>query len=331
MLRYAKGESRMIKSSRFLRVLIVALGVLLVGGNGIRGAAPTLAASTGQIYVSAGHRIVRVNNMSGAGQITLGTPGVTGANHFANTTGIFVDGRGQIYVADSNNDRIVRVNDMSGTGWITLGAPARFGQFNKPFISFNKPVGIFVDGAGRIYVADAGNGRIVRMDDMVGTGWTTLGTAGTGVNEFNNPDGVFVEEVGRIYVADLGNSRIVRMNDMTGAGWTTLGTQGAGVNQFAGNECVGGIFVDKAGRIYVADLKNNRIVRMNDMTGAGWTTLSISADGVNRFEDPRAIFVDGAGQIYVMDLTRIVRVNNMTGAGWTTLRAPAIGSGISVH
>jgi hypothetical protein len=81
-------------------------------------------------------------------------------------------------------------------------------------------------------VADNGNHRIVRMNDMTGAGWTTLGTGGSGANQFHFPEFVFVDGAGRIYVNDLENHRIVRMNDMTGAGWTTLGALGSGANQF---------------------------------------------------------------------------------------------------
>lgn len=81
------------------------------------------------------------------------------------------------------------------------------------------------------YVGDWDNGRVVRMNDMSGAGWTTLGKEGTGVNQFSHPSGVFVDGVGRIYVADYGNFRVVRVNDMSGAGWTTLGTTGAGVSR----------------------------------------------------------------------------------------------------
>lgn len=79
-----------------------------------------------------------------------------------------------------------------------------------------------------IFVTGDGNSRIVRIDDMTGTGWTTFGHSGSGVNQFNSPRAVVVDAAGKIYVADLGNSRIVRMNDMTGAGWTTLGSRGWG-------------------------------------------------------------------------------------------------------
>lgn len=39
----------------------------------------------------------------------------------------------------------------------------------------NRPNGIAVDGSGRIYIADTANDRIVRISDMRGTGWVTLG------------------------------------------------------------------------------------------------------------------------------------------------------------
>lgn len=82
-----------------------------------------------------------------------------------------------------------------------------------------------------------------------------------------------------------------------------------------------GIFVDRKGRIYVGDAGHNRIVRMNDMTSAGWTTLGTRGAGINQFDLPNGIFVHGEGRIYVADRgnNRIVRMSDITGAGWTTL------------
>ena len=82
-----------------LRILVVVLGPLLIGGSGMSGAAPTLAAGTGQIYITEASQIVRVNDMAGAGFTILGTHG-TGVKQFNNPTGIFVDGAGRIYVTD---------------------------------------------------------------------------------------------------------------------------------------------------------------------------------------------------------------------------------------
>src|SRR2546426_7026869 len=100
------------------------------------------------------------------------------------------------------------------------------------------------------------------------------------------------------------------------AGWAGRGCllAGSGMNQFSSPA---GIFVS-AGQIYVADWNNNRIVRMNDMTGAGWTELGMFGSGPNQFNGPFGIFVS-AGQIYVADRhnNRIVQMDSMTGARWT--------------
>jgi streptogramin lyase len=171
--------------------------------------------------------------------------------------------------------------------------------------------------APQIYVLDRFNDRIVRMDDMAGTGWTSFGTRGTGHNQFTWPTSVFVDGAGRIYVADFLNHRIVRMDDMAGTGWTSFGTFGRGSNQFYWPF---GIFVDGAGRIYVGDRGNHRIVRMDDMAGAGWTSFGTGGTGTNQFIFPDGVFVDGAGRIYVVDQgnSRIVRMDDMAGTGWTS-------------
>lgn len=128
-----------------------------------------------------------------------------------------------------------------------------------------------------IFVADTGNNRIVRFNDMIGTGWTTLGgpVAGGGTNQFNRPRGVFVDTAGRIYVADTENNRIVRFNEMTGTGWTTLGGTSAGLVIDPDDE-LHSIAVDTAVRVYVGvnqehirPYRGGRNVRMNDMAGAG--------------------------------------------------------------
>lgn len=127
------------------------------------------------------------------------------------------------------------------------------------------------------------------MDDMTRSGWTTLGSSGSGVNQFSAPLGIFVDGSQRIYVADSGNGRIVRMDDMTGKNWLTL--SGSGSGQFTGPISV---FVNSAGNIFVVD--GNRIVRINDMTGAGWTTFGTSGSGTNQFSSPGGIFVGPVGQ-----------------------------------
>src|SRR5918998_4643904 len=165
-----------------------------------------------------------------------------------------------IYVSDRGNHRILRLGDMTGKIGSELGTK---GSGNN---QFNQPTGIFVDSANRIYIADMGNDRIVRVDDITGKGWTAFGTKGNGNNQFNQPTGIFVDSANRIYIADMDNHRLVRLDDMTGKGWTTFGTKGSVKKNDDATfkfQRPTGLFVDSLNQIYVADLDNNRIVRVN--------------------------------------------------------------------
>ena len=159
-----------------------------------------------------------------------------------------------------------------------------------------------MDSEGHIYVADSGNNRIVRVEDMSGSGWTVLGTEGSDINQFNDPVGVAVDAHGHIYVTDYANYRIVRADDMSGGGWTVLGGSGhsghGGINQF---NHPSGVTVDAGGRIYIADMVNNRIVRMDDMAGANWTALGSPGSGVSQFNRPWGVALDSSGRVYVAD------------------------------
>ena len=57
---------------------------------------------------------------------------------------------------------------MTGANWIAYGtAGLGAGQFASL-------TSLALDASGRIYIADGGNARVVRMDDMYGTNWTVL-------------------------------------------------------------------------------------------------------------------------------------------------------------
>ena len=90
------------------------------------------------------------------------------------------------------------------------------------------PPGAAASASGpRIYVTDFDSNRIVRIDDMTGSGWVALGSLGPGTNEFHRADRDLRRSFGRIVVADSWNDRVVRVDDMTGHGWKVLGTHGS--------------------------------------------------------------------------------------------------------
>jgi methionine-rich copper-binding protein CopC len=268
------------------------------GSNALGDAEDIFVASTGEIYVADtfNNRIIRMDDMSGTNWTALGgTAAGTGVNEFTTPRSVFVDSMGRIYVTDGFAfARIVRFDDMTGTNWTTFPA-------NDSAPAFSSLWGLFVDATFHIYVVDNDGSnntisRVVRMDDMSGTGATGLGTYGSGTNQFARPWGVSVDSSGRIYVADQSNQRIVRMDDISGTNWTTLGTIGTGTGQFFAPN---GIYVDGAGHIYVADSggqgegygADDRIVRMDDMDGTNWTTLGTLGIGVKEFTQPVSVWV----------------------------------------
>lgn len=240
--------------------------------------------AAGKIYVvdSSNCRVVRIDDMSGTNWTQLGSCGA-GTNQFVNPTGLFVDPAGKIYVADSGNGRIVRMDDMYGTNWTTYGTPSIDPVTPPDLGHFRNPAGIVVDTAGRIYVADTQNSRIIRIDDMSGTNWTAF----SGSSQFSSPSGLWLDTAGRIYVADTLNNRIVRMDDMIGTNLTAVGTLGGGSGQFVNPYAM---FVDPGGTIYVADSQNHRIARFDDMTGLAWASLGNYGVGVDQFASPRGVY-----------------------------------------
>jgi sugar lactone lactonase YvrE len=239
-------------------------------------------------YFSNSGQLIRSDDLNGTNMTTYGTQG-SGDGQFYGAYGIALDSLGRIYVADTYNSRIVRIDDIKGTNWTTFGvAGSAAGEFSNPSA-------ISVDALGRIYVMDTGNSRLVRMDDMTGLNWT-VSTIGVGPDpgEFAQFSTTLAFDAdGQIYVADSGNKRIVRMSDLNGTGWTTLTQSATGPYTFANPV---GVAVDPTGHIYVADASTPTpsVIRVDDMTGANWTSVSLGAGAT-----PHSIAVDSGGLVLV--------------------------------
>jgi hypothetical protein len=103
---------------------------------------------------------------SGGNFITSWTP--AGSGQLASPQGIAVyrdsqNGANYVYVTDTNNDRVVKYqyNDNSSSGLAFVDAAGSTGTGSS---SFNRPVGIAVDGCGNLWVTDRNNNRVQILD-----------------------------------------------------------------------------------------------------------------------------------------------------------------------
>jgi len=142
---------------------------------------------------------------------------------------------------------------------------------------FSTPLGVAVDAAGNVYVADAGNGTVTEIP----LGLSTLVNLGSG---FSTPSGIAVDGAANVYVADNTNNTITEIP----AG------NGTPINLGSGFNSPFGVAVDAAGNVYVADEGNNAIKKIPVGNGA---PVSLGSG----FNQPQGVAVDGNGNVYVAD------------------------------
>ncbi len=180
--------------------------------------------ASGNIYVAdTFNHTVRKVTSNGAVTTLAGSAGHPGNNDglgtaalFNTPNGIAVDIAGNIYVADSGNSTI-RMVSSTGTVTTIAGSAGQIGSADGvgSAARFDFPFGVTMDGAGNLYVADAGNSTIrkITSNGLVTTigGFANAfgGADGEGnAAHFAGPSGIAVNTNGWLYVADAGNNRI---------------------------------------------------------------------------------------------------------------------------
>ena len=93
------------------------------------------------------------------------------ANQLNNPCGVYVDGSGNVYVADYNNHRIQRWAPGATSGITVAGGNGPGGNANQLVY----PTGVYMDGSGNVYVADNYNHRIQRWAPGATSGTTVAG------------------------------------------------------------------------------------------------------------------------------------------------------------
>jgi hypothetical protein len=265
--------------------------------------------------------------------------GVGAAARFNRARGVAADGDGNVYVADTDNHTIRKIAP-EGTTTTLAGRSGVSGSADGGSDSrFRVPQGVAVDQGGNVYVADAGN-HTIRKINPDGVVITLAGNAGQGGSadgagadaRFAYPTGVAVDSAGDVYVADSGNFTIRKVTasgvvtTLAGCAGIDGSADGIGVEARFGQHQLG-VAVDGAGTIYVADAGNHTIRKVTAAgavtTLAGTAGMPGTADGTGaaaRFEWPNGVTVDSAGNVYVADgftirkITAAGRVTTLAGA-----------------
>lgn len=224
------------------------------------------------------------------------------------------------------------IQGYSGDGGLALNA------------KFATIYGVAADASGNIYIADAANNRIRKIDGagivstFAGMGIVLGAPLGDGGNAtsaiLNYPTGVAVDMIGNVYISELYRIRKVDNNGIitTIAGTGTAGYSGDnGLAINANIQQPDGVAIDDTGNVYFADRNNHRIRKINTLgiisTIAGTGNPGYSGDGggaINaELSGPSGLTFDASHNLFMTDNFRIrfvdVSGNINTYAGTNTI------------
>lgn len=237
-------------------------------------------------------------------------------------SGLAFDTAGDLFIADTANHLVLEVNlagiisTVAGTGEQGFGGDG--GAASSALL--DSPIGVAVDAAGNLYIADTHNQRIRKVSGGVIT--TIAGTGAAGFSgdgaaataaTLNQPTGVAVDSNGNVYIADTNNHRIREitaglLTTVAGNGEQTYSGDG-GLATAAGLDSPSGIAVDAAFNLYIGDTQNQRVRMVTFSTGIIFTLIGTGVKGFNgdgagsttELAGPRGVAVGANGSVYVAD------------------------------
>ncbi|WP_229427340.1 NHL repeat-containing protein [Massilia atriviolacea] len=321
-----------------------------VAGNGSAGFADGTAAQArfsdpfglvsdrdGNVYVADAGDNNRIRKITPEGQVTTLAGGKEGyadgsgaAAAFHTPSGMAIDGAGNLYVADTGNNAIRKVTPQGVVSTVAGGGVAGYLDGKASEAMFNGPVGVAVDQAGVVYVADTYNDRIraIALDGSVRTiaggapGYADGPAAGA---QFDTPTSVALDAKGTLYVADTGNGAVRKLGPDGQVATLAMAPEDAEKPLLRRPVALA---LTHDGFLYVGDIWRGRILqispdgRLQGLTGIG-VDIEIGDEKAVRFSRPSAIALDRAGGLYVSDaVKRTVHRVSLRGDGMSAVLAP---------
>jgi len=198
--------------------------------------------------------------------------------------------RGRLFVSDSV-EPFIKVFDVPKGKYSKIGDEEGPGQLRKP-------LGLDVDDAGTLYVADA-SGKAVVVFDREGKFLRRIG----GPKSFERLSSVTVDPAGeRLYVVDIGgiaseHHRVRVFDARTGEHLQDIGKRGSGPGEF---NLPRDVAIGKNGQLYVVDGGNFR-VQVFDAKGKYLQSFGSIGRQLGNFARPKEVATDKDGNVYVAD------------------------------
>ena len=229
------GANNVLRVDASTHVVTTVAGTGVAGFSGDNGLAtnatlhnPTgiVATSDSTLYIAdTGNNVIRrVDGITGVITTAVGVAGSGGGYgdgglatqaYLNNPFGLALDDQLRLYIADTANSVIRRVDPVTGIIQTVAGINGSAGFTGDTYYATNahlaSPLGVAVDAAGDLYIADAGNARIRRVDTLSGFIETIAGSSSSGLSGDGGaatsagmlaPTGVGVDSLGQVIVSD---------------------------------------------------------------------------------------------------------------------------------
>ena len=264
-----------------------------------------------------------------AGNGTSGYSGDGGpatAAKLRNPFSVSVDSAGNLFISDTNNWAIRKV--FAATGIITTVAGGSFGFTGDGGPATIAKLGLvettIVDNAGNLWMADFFYNRIRKVDTagvistVAGTGTRAFGGDGGAATaaSFAAPLSVAVDPAGNLYIADQLNQRVRKVDASTKNISTIVGLDvGDGGDPLSAQLLrPTGVAVANSGNIYIAEVSDRRIRKIDATTKLISTFAGGVYDSTSTVFGPATIIVDAAENVYFVDssLDKVLKVDAVT-------------------
>ncbi len=208
------------------------------------------------------------------------------------------------------------------------------GENNYQGIQFNSVLGLLVDKANNIYVADYNQNRVLRFSPNSTVGVIVAGGNGRGdkLNQLSGPIAIALDALGNLFVLEEQNNRVTKWEPGSISGIVVAGGNGSGsgANQLNYPD---GLTLDAQGNIYIADENNHRIQKWLPGASNGITIAGGNGpgSGLNQLNYPRNVLFNSKGELIIDDAQnyRILNWNIASNTG--TVIAGGNGGGSNLN